>query len=90
MIVPMNYIGCALFALMFFVMTAQTSGSIHDRLSQSMSWLHDWSPYSYLMILILVIAGIVSAMSTMSVPEREEPEDPMAKYRRQAMDLPED
>jgi len=77
----MNFIGCGLFALSFFVMVAQTKGGLHERLMQSLSWLHDWAPYSYLMLLIILVAGVVSIVTMFS--RGEEPEDPTAESRRQ-------
>jgi len=77
----MNYLACSLFGLSFLVMAAQTKGGIHDRLMQSLSWLHDWSPYSYIMLLIILVSGVVSIVTMFSPGEQQE--DPTAEYRRQ-------
>jgi NADH:ubiquinone oxidoreductase subunit 6 (subunit J) len=80
----MAYIGCILFGLLFMVMTAQSTGSLQARMAQTFAWIHGWAPFSYLIILIVIVAPVVSIKIMNSWPKREEPEDPMAKYRRQA------
>jgi len=82
----MAYIGCILFGLIFVVMTAQSTGSLQARVEHTMTWIHAWAPFSYLIILMLIAAPFVSMKIINSWPKREEPEDPMAKYRRQAAD----
>jgi hypothetical protein len=82
----MNYIGCALFGLFFLLMTAQTDGSsLHARMTQTLSWIHDWSPFSYLIMLVMLVAVAVS-IGIMSVrPElEEESEDLIIEYRHEA------
>jgi hypothetical protein len=85
----MAYLGCILFALMFVVMQSQANGSLAARMSQTFAWLHDWAPFSYLIILIIVAAPAVAVKIINSWPKREEPENPMAKYKN-ATDVVED
>lgn len=80
----MAYIGCALFGLMFLIMTAQSTGTLQARVEHTLTWLHAWAPFSYLIILIVLVSPVVSMKIVSSWPKRVEPEDPMAKYRRQA------
>ncbi len=78
---------------MFLVMTAQTTGSLQARMTQTLTWIQGWAPFSYLIILIMLVSAVVSIKTMATWPEIVEPEDPMAKYRRQAAgleDLPED
>jgi hypothetical protein len=77
----MAYLGCILFALMFFVMVGQSNGSMSQRMDQTFAWIHAWAPLSYLLILIVLIAPVVSMKLIHSWPKHVEPEDPMAKYR---------
>ncbi len=83
----MNYIGCALFGVLFLVMTAQTNGSLQARMGQVLAWIHGWAPFSYLIILIMVGSAVVSIKTMQTWPKTVVPEDPMAKYRRQAAGL---
>ena len=83
----MAYIGCALFGLIFLVMTAEANGSLQARVAHTVSWIHGWAPFSYLLILILVLSPAISMQIVARWPKYVEPEDPMAKYRRQARGL---
>jgi len=47
-------------------------------------WLHAWAPFSYIIIVIVMLSPMAMMKLVHSWPQREEPEDPMAKYRRQA------
>ena len=80
----MAYIGCILFGLIFVIMSAQQTGTLQARMEGTLAWIHSWAPFSYLIILILIVAPFISMSVINSWPKREEPEDPMAKYRRQA------
>jgi NADH:ubiquinone oxidoreductase subunit 6 (subunit J) len=80
----MAYVGCILFALVFLVISTQQTGSLQERMGQTVHWIHSWAPFSYLIILIVLVAPVVMMKMMNSWPKREEPEDPMAKYRRQA------
>ena len=86
----MAYIGCILFGLMFMVMTAQSNGTLQQRMDHTFSWLHSWAPFSYLLILIVLVSPVVMMKVMNSWPKREEPEDPMAKYRHSAADVVDD
>ena len=80
----MAYIGCILFALFFFFISTQQSGSLQARMDGTFRWIHSWAPFSYLIIVIVLIAPVVMMKVMHSWPERKEPDDPMAKYRREA------
>lgn len=80
----MSYIGCGLFGLFFLVISAQGTGGLHTRMMESLTWLQEWAPFSYLAILILMISGIVSIRTMLTWPKQEEPEDPMAQMRHEA------
>ena len=80
----MAYVGCVIFGLFFLVMTAQQNGSLQARMEGTLHWLHAWAPFSYIIIAIVVLSPIAMMKVVNSWPERKEPEDPMAKYRRQA------
>ena len=71
----MNYIGCALFGLFFLMMTVQTGGGLKDRLAETLTWVHDWSPYSYVMLLIILISGVASVRTMFGHREEEDPAD---------------
>jgi hypothetical protein len=80
-----NYLGCALFGLFFLVMTGKTGG-LHTRLTQTLSWFHDWAPFSYFVILIMLVAVGVSLKLMSARPEEKEPEDFIIEYRHEGSD----
>jgi nucleoside recognition membrane protein YjiH len=80
----MAYLGCILFGLFFLYMTSQQNGSLQARIDGTMQWLHAWAPFSYLIILLVLVSPVVMMKIMNSWPKREEPEDQMAKYRREA------
>jgi len=85
----MAYLGCILFGLMFVVMMAHSNGSLEARVEHTLTWLHAWAPWSYLIILIVLAAPVASVKIMRSWPKPKEPEDPMKKYRH-ATDVVED
>jgi len=80
----MAYLGCILFGLFFLYMTSQQNGSLQARIDGTMQWLHAWAPFSYLIILLVLVSPVAMMKIMNSWPKREEPEDQMAKYRREA------
>jgi hypothetical protein len=77
----MAYIGCILFGLMFVIMAAQSDGSLQQRIDHTFAWIHGWAPFSYLIILLILISPVIMLKVMNSWPKRVEPENPMAKYR---------
>ena len=77
----MAYVGCILFGLIFLAITATSTGSLGARMGQMATWVHAWAPFSYILLLILLAAPVVSFKIMHSWPKHVEPEDPMARYR---------
>ena len=80
----MAYIGCILFGLFFLVMSSQQNGSLQARIEGTALWLHAWAPFSYVIIALVLISPVIMMKIMNSWPKREEPVDPMAKYRKEA------
>ena len=81
-----SYIGCFLFGMIFVVMSAQQTGSLQARMTNTWAWIHNWAPYSYVLIAFLMLAPAVMVHLMHTWPKYVEPDDPMAKYRREASD----
>jgi hypothetical protein len=47
------------------------------------SFVDHWAPFSYILMLLLVAATFAAVYVMNSWPKSEEPESPMAKYRRE-------
>lgn len=73
-----------LFLLVFILIAPQSRSYLGDHLVEVGKWINAWSPISYLLLLMLPAAGLASAYIVKNWPERIEPENPMAKYRKDA------
>jgi len=76
-----GYIGCVLFGLSFLVISAKSSGALGAKMDTTVQWIQNCAPYSYVILLILLVAPLVSMQLMRSWPMHVEPEDPMARYR---------
>ncbi|HTS62132.1 MAG TPA: hypothetical protein VMH28_08905 [Candidatus Acidoferrales bacterium] len=75
--------GATLFALVFILIAPQSRAFLLDVFTKTGENLNAWAPFSYLVVAILVAAVIASVYMMKTWPERQEPENPMAKYRRE-------
>ena len=80
-------IGLVLFILFFIVIMPQSQAFLLGRAAELSAWITAWAPFSYILLLMLVGASIAGIHLVRSWPETVEPENPMAKYRK---DLPPD
>ena len=62
-------------------MTSSATGALGARVNATLAWMHAWAPFSYILLLIMLVAPIVSLKLIQSWPKYVEPEDPMARYR---------
>jgi hypothetical protein len=84
------YLGCALFGLIFLLLSAKSGGILATRTGQTVDWMRERAPYSYLILVVLVLAALACIHIMYSWPKHKEPEDPMARYRHAADDVMED
>ena len=73
----------ALFLLVFVLIAPQSRSYLGLCLASAGKWISAWSPFSYILLLMLPIAGLASVYIVQKWPERIEPESPMAKYRKE-------
>jgi hypothetical protein len=85
----MMFLGAFLFILFFVLIAPQSQHFLLGLATGASAWITDWAPLSYFLLLILVVAPIAGIHMIRSWPERVDPENPMAKYRRE-MPLDED
>jgi hypothetical protein len=72
----------AIMLLVFVLIAPQSRAYLGAHLTDVGQWIHAWAPLSYLLLLMLPAAGLASALMVKRAPLREEPENPMAKYRK--------
>jgi len=86
----MMFTAAGLFVLIFILMTPQSQAFFHVTGESVSAFVHDWAPFSYILIGILLL-GPMAAMYLMHTwPQREEPENPMSKYRRDSPSVDDD
>lgn len=76
--------GATLFAVVFILIAPQSRAFLAGVLTKTGESLNAWAPISYIALALLIAAPIASVFIVRSWPAREEPENPMAKYKREA------
>jgi len=72
----------ALFLLVIVLAAPQSRSYLGLHLASAGVWINAWAPFSYILLLMLPVAGLASVYIVQKWPERTEPESPMAKYRK--------
>ena len=85
----MMFLGIILFALIFVALAPQSRAFLAGLAAGAGAFLTAWSPFSYVLLLILVAAPCVGMYVVHTWPQRVDEENPLAKYRRE-MPLDED
>jgi hypothetical protein len=82
----MAFLGAILFALIFLFLAPASRAFLHSSLSGGAAWMISWAPFSFILLAILIAAPIVSIFLIRTWPAHVEPENPMAKYRRDPLE----
>ena len=82
-------LGAGLFLLLFLLIAPQTRKVITGMFGQSGDWITNWAPFSYMILAGLAVAGLVSMYLMTRWPKTPEPENPLAKYKRDDLADPE-
>ena len=75
--------GAILFAVMFLLIGPTTRSMMGDRLGGFGQWIGAWSPFSYLILAVVLAAPIYAVQLMLSWPQHVEPENEMKKYLRE-------
>jgi hypothetical protein len=76
------FLGATLFALLFIMIAPASRAFVIGCFSGAATWITGWAPFSFVIIAIVVGAGLYSIHLVRTWPVHVEPENPMAKYRR--------
>jgi hypothetical protein len=76
--------GATLFAIIFLLIAPKSREFLAGVLAQTGESLNAWAPISYIAVVLLLAAPVVSVLIVRNWPARVEPENPMAKYKREA------
>ena len=80
----MGYLGCILFGLVFLFLSPKVRDTLTSRFGMSTEWISGWAPFSYIVIALLLVAPLAGIIVLKTAPKIEEPENPLAKYKREA------
>ena len=78
----MMAIGAVLLLLIFALIAPQPREAALGLLAGAGDWFRRWAPFSYWIVAVLLVAAIASLVLVASWPRTQEPEDPMAKYKK--------
>lgn len=76
--------GAVIFAIMMLMIGPTTRHLLTGHLGAFGEWLGAWSPISYVIVAVVAAAPIAAMHMMFTWPKHVEPENPMAKYRREA------
>ncbi len=74
--------GAGLFLVFFLLIAPKTRAAITGMLGQSGDWISNTAPFSYIVLATLFVAGLVSLALMVRWPKTPEPDNPLAKYKR--------
>jgi len=76
------FLGAILFMLIFVLLAPQSRAFLGNLTVNFAAFLTAWAPFSYVLLLVLISALFAGLWLIHSWPKYVEPENPMAKYRR--------
>jgi hypothetical protein len=79
----MAYLGCILFGMVFLFLSPKTRGMVTARFGVSTEWIQGSAPFSYIIIAILLLAPLAGVVVLKTAPKIVEPDNPLAKLKRE-------
>jgi hypothetical protein len=70
------------FLLIFALMIPQIKEPLFRNLGLSGDWFARYAPFSYIVLAMFVAAAIAATILMIKWPGVQEPEDPLAKYKK--------
>ena len=77
----MAYLGTILFAVFFLLIAPGSRAMMGTILVGAGDWIVKWAPYSYFLLMLVILIPAVAAMVLIKWPQPPEPEDPLARYK---------
>lgn len=77
----MAILGTVLFALFFVLLAPKTRTMLGGVVTGAGDWIVKWAPFSYVLLMIVVIVPAVAAFLVIKWPQPAEPENPLARYK---------
>ena len=77
----MALIGAVLFALIFILLKSSVRQAIGASLASGADWIVSAAPFSFIVVILVLMAPIASFILMKRWPKVQEPENPMARYK---------
>jgi len=77
-------IGLGLFILVVILIAPSSRAFLVACMTAASAWMVSWAPFSFIILAILLAAPVAGIYLIKTWPVHVEPENPMAKYRREA------
>jgi hypothetical protein len=74
-------LGPIIFLAFFLLIAPKTRAMISGMLGNSGDWISHWAPFSYIILALLLVAGIFSMKLMVHWPKIPEPDNPLARYK---------
>ena len=81
--------GALLFLVFFLLIAPKTRAAIGHMFGESGDWISHYAPFSYIVLSTLFVAGVISMLLMVRWPKIPEPDNPLAKYKRDDLADPE-
>ena len=73
--------GAICFFLFFLLITPKSRQLLSAWIADSGKWINAWAPFSYFILMFLVVATVAAVLLMVRWPKAPEPENPLAKYK---------
>jgi hypothetical protein len=81
------YLGPVIFLLFFAFMSATVREKTFFAIGTVMHWIAMNQPFSYLVVMVVLMAPILSYVLIVRWPRTPEADNPLARYRREHPDM---
>lgn len=80
------FLGPFLFLLFFAFLSATVREKTANIIGTVMHWITLYQPLSYVVVMIVIAAPLISFLLVANWPRTPDPENPLLQYRRENMD----
>jgi len=71
------------FVVFFLLIAPKSRAMLAGWMGDAGTWLVAWAPFSYFILAFVLVAPIASWLLMTRWPKQAEPENPLAKYKRE-------
>ena len=79
--------GAICFLVLFSLIAPKSRMLLSTWVADAGNWVIAWAPFSFIILMLVLVAPVVSAMLMFRWPKTPEPENPLAKYKESYKDV---